>query len=110
MDSKKVLVKLLNENEDAREKFKKLGDVPKEDADKELKKFQEEFGIELRQEDFADEELDDEQLEGVAGGAGGAGGVGAADIISIGLSIYQILDRPDCTRRGTKGGTKRYNS
>lgn len=107
MNSKEALVKLLKDNEDAREKFKKLGDVPKEDADKELKKFQEEFGIELRKEDFANQELDNKHLEGVAGGAGGD--AGPLDWIGLGFDIYGFLNRPDDTRRGTKGGTKRWN-
>ena len=48
MNSKEALAKLLKENEDAKEKFKKLGEVPDEDAGKELRKFEKEFGIELR--------------------------------------------------------------
>lgn len=102
MNSKEALAKLLKDNEDARERLKKLGDIPMEDADRELKKFQKEFGIELRKEDFAEQELDNKQLEGVAGGAD------ALDWVGLGFDIYGLLDRPDDTRRGTKGGSKRF--
>lgn len=102
MNSKETLVKLLQENEDAREKFKKLGDVPEEEAGKELEKFEREFGIELKKEDFDGQELSGEQLEGVAGGDG------AMDWIGLGFDIYGFLDKPDATRRGTKSGSRRY--
>lgn len=110
MNSKEALAKLLKDNENARERFKKLGDIPREDVDRELKKFQKEFGIELRKEDFAVQEIDNKQLEGVAGGAGGGsgGGAGAMDLIGLGFDIYGLLNRPDDTRRGTKGGSKRF--
>ncbi len=101
MNSKEALEKLLKENEDARDRFKKLGGVPQEEKAKELQRFEKEFGIELREEDFADEELDNEQLEGVAGGAD------AMDW--IGFSIYDLLNKPDATRRGTKDGSKRFS-
>lgn len=103
MNSKEALEKLLKENEDARNRFKKLGGVPQEQKAKELQRFEKEFGIELRVEDFADEELDNEQLEGVAGGAD------AMDWIGLGFSIYDLLNKPDATRRGTKDGSKRFS-
>lgn len=102
MNSKETLVKLLQENEDAREKFKKLGDVPEEEAGKELKKFEREFGIELKKEDFAGHELSGEKLESVSGGSD------AMDWIGLGFDIYGFLDKPDATRRGTKSGSRRY--
>lgn len=106
MNSKEALAELLKDNEDARERFKRLGAVPREDVDRELKKFQKEFGIELRKEDFAVQEIDNKQLEGVAGGAGG--GASAMDLIGLGFDIYDWLNRPDDTGRGTKGGSKRF--
>ncbi|MCI8307581.1 MAG: hypothetical protein HFH14_05975 [Lachnospiraceae bacterium] len=108
MDSKEALAKLLKENENAKEKFKKLGEVPEEDAEKELRKFEKEFGIELREEDFAGRELNDGQLKNVSGGAGG-GGMSAADVIGIVFDVYGFIDRPEDTRRGTKRGSKRFN-
>lgn len=102
MNSKEALEKLLKENEAARERFKKLGDVPEEETAKELQRFENEFGIELRKEDFAGQELGDEQLESVAGGAD------AMDWIGLGFDIYGFLNRPDDTNRGTKNGTKRF--
>lgn len=105
MNSKEALEKLLKENEDAKEKFKKLGEVPDEDAEKELRKFEKEFGIELRKEDFAGRELDDMQLKGVSGGAG----MSAADVIGIVFDAYGFIDRPEDTRRGTTRGSKRFN-
>ncbi len=104
MDSKEALIKLLKENEEARERFRKLGDVPEQEAGKELQKFEKEFGIELKKEDFADQGLDSGQLEGVAGGAD----LSPTDIIGVGMDVYGFIHRPDATRRGTKDGTKRY--
>ena len=103
MNSKEALAKLLKENEDAKEKFKKLGEVPDEDAGKELRKFEKEFGIELRKEDFAEQEIDGKKLEGVAGGAD------AMDWIGLGFDVYGIISKPDATRRGTKDGSRRFN-
>lgn len=103
MNSKEALEKLLKENEDAKEKFKKLGEVPDEDAEKELRKFEKEFGIELRKEDFAEQEIDGKQLEGVAGGAD------AMDWIGLGFDVYGFISKPDATRRGTKDGSRRFN-
>lgn len=102
MNSKDALIKLLQENKNAREKFNKLGSVSEEEAEKELEKFEKEFGITIRKEDFAGQELNNEQLEGISGGA--------TDVDPVGLilSIYGIIDRPDSTRRGSKGGSKRY--
>ncbi len=95
MNSKEALEKLLKENEDARDRFKKLGGVPQEEKAKELQRFEKEFGIELREEDFADEELDNEQLEGVAGGA---------DAMDSGLgSAFMIYS----TNRMPQGGGQR---
>lgn len=105
MDSKKALIKLFRENEEARERFRKLGDLPEQEAGKELRKFAEEFGIELNKEDFADQGLDGGQLESVAGGAD----VNPMDIIGVGKDIYEFINRPDDTGRGTKNGTRRYN-
>lgn len=105
MDSKKALIKLFRENEEARERFRKLGDLPEQEAGKELQRFEKEFGIELKKEDFADQGLDSGQLEGVAGGAG----VNPMDIIGPAKDIYDFMNRPDATRRGTKDGTKRFN-
>jgi hypothetical protein len=102
MDSKEALVKLLKENEAARESFMKLSDVPEEEAEKELIKFEKEFDIELKKEDFADQELDDGQLEGVVGGSV------AADVIGVVTAIYGIIDRPDATKRATTSGSKRF--
>ena len=68
MDSKEALEKLLKENEDARERFKKIGNLSEEEAGNELRRFENEFGIELKKEDFAGQKLDSEQLEGVTGG------------------------------------------
>lgn len=53
--------------------------------------------------DFAGQKLDSEQLEGVTGGAD------AMDWIGLGFSIYDLLNNPDATRRGSKGGSKRFN-
>lgn len=103
MNSKEALEKLLKENEAARERFKKLGGVPEEETAKELQRFENEFGIELRKEDFAGQELGDEQLEGVAGGAD------ALDWIGLGFDIYGFLNRPEATRRGTKDGSRRFS-
>lgn len=103
MNSKEALEKLLKENENARERFKKLADVPDEEVQKELQKFQKEFGLELRKEDFANRELDAEQLEGVSGGAD------ATDLAGLGFDVYGFIDRPDATRRGTKDGTRRFS-
>jgi len=104
MNSKDKLIKLLQENEDAREKFQKLGSVPKEEAEKEFMKFGKEFGIEIRKEDFAGQELDNEQLGDVTGG----GETGPLDWIELGLGIYEFISRPEDTRRGTVRGSKRY--
>lgn len=103
MNSKEALEKLLKENEAARERFKKLGDVPEEETAKELQKFENEFGIELKKEDFAGQELGDEQLESVAGGAD------ALDWIGPGFDIYDFLNRPNATKRGTKDGSRRFS-
>ncbi len=103
MDSKEALEKLLKENEDARERFKKIGNLSEEEAGNELQRFENEFGIELKKEDFAGQKLDSEQLEDVAGGAD------AMDWIGLGFSIYDLLNNPDATRRGSKGGSKRFN-
>ncbi len=102
MNSKKALEKLLKENEDARERFKKLGNVLEEEAKKELENFQKEFGVKLRKEDFANQELNNEQLGGVNGGAD------AMDVVGLVLDVYDLINRPDDTRRGTKNGSKRY--
>ena len=104
MDSKEALEKLLKENEDARERFKKIGNLSEEEAGNELQRFENEFGIELKKEDFAGQKLDSEQLEDVAGGAD------AMDWIGLGFSIYDLLNNPDATRRGSKGGRTRFNS
>lgn len=106
MNSKEALEKLLKENEDALEKFKKLGEVSEEDAEKELRKFEKEFGIELRKEDFAGKELNDGQLKNVSGGADG---MSVADVIGIVSDVYGFIDRPEDTRRGTTRGSKRFN-
>ncbi len=103
MNSKKALEKLLKENEDARERLKKLVNLPEEEAKKELEKFQKEFGVELRKEDFANQELNNEQLEGVNGGAD------AWDMIGLAFDVYGLLNRPNATGRGTKDGTNRFN-
>ncbi len=106
MNSKDKLIKLLEENEAAREKFEKLGSVPKEEAEKELMKFEKEFGIELRKEDFVGQELDNEQLGDVTGGSE----TGPLDWIGLGLGIYEFISRPEDTKRGTLRGSKRYKN
>jgi len=103
MNSKEALEKLLKENEDARERLKKLVNLSEEEAKKELEKFQKEFGVELKKEDFANQELNNEQLEGVNGGAD------VLDMIGLALGVYDLINRPNATGRGTKNGTSRFN-
>lgn len=101
MSSKEKLEKLLETDSKAAESFQKIAQLPKEQMPEALQRFEQEFSIELKVEDFTSEALDEEQLKAVSGGA--------ADPVSIAgliVSIYGLY--PTSTGRGTVNGTKRF--
>lgn len=101
MSSKEKLKKLLDTNPGALESFRKIGELPKEEMPEALRRFEQEFSIELNVEDFASETLSEEQMKAVCGGT--------VDPVSVAGLVVSILGLyPSSTGRGTVSGTKRY--
>ena len=100
MNSREELEKLVKTNPEAEERLKKIAELPEEEQLAELHRFEGAYNIQLKQEDFMQDELNEDQLNQVAGGVDP---IGIASLIVGIMGLYQ-----SSSGRGMSGGTARY--
>lgn len=99
MNSREKLEQLLKTNPEAKERLEKLAGLPEEEQLVELHRFEGAYDIQLKQEDFMQDELNEEQLNQVAGGSDP---VGIASLIVGILALYPTASGRPATSRFKK--------
>lgn len=100
MNSREKLEDLLKRNPEAGKRLKKIAELPEEERVAELHQFEGMYDIRLKQEDFMQDEMNEAELNQVAGGV---------DPISVAGLIVSILGLcPSSSGREGVRGTNRY--